>query len=215
MDEPGQMSKLLLVPWRVRATSDVPRICRNRRGMPGRVPITSIERRYQRCGKREVRSLLACHGTRELPRSLPLLLIQQEQLLRDQRWEQEQRHAPRRNDAVRKYEHRRDRHVSGTATNTGLARPASSRRSGHAVCQARIQGPSSQHALPPSPRPRLPPPSQMRETRKDRSNAAVTPAEAAASARVDVHVSQRPYGGRRVGRRLAALTQIAASGPYR
>src|SRR4029079_6076581 len=67
VDQPGHMSELLLVGRQSEPTSDVSRICRNRRGMPGRVPITGIERRDQRCGEGEVRSLLACHGTRELP----------------------------------------------------------------------------------------------------------------------------------------------------
>src|ERR1044072_9705946 len=51
--------------------------------------------------------------------------------------------------------------------------------------------------------------------REGSTTEASRPAAAAASARVDVHVSQRAYGGGKVGRRLAALTHIAASGPYR
>src|SRR5438132_5198930 len=49
--------------------------------------------------------------------------------------------------------------------------------------------------------------------REGSTNRAATPAETAASALVDVQVSQRAYGGLSVGRRLAALTQIAARGP--
>ena len=51
VDEPSEVSKLLLVRGKSEPTRDVSRICRDRRRMPGCVPITRIERRYQRCRK--------------------------------------------------------------------------------------------------------------------------------------------------------------------
>ena len=76
MNQTAEESELLVFLRQAQPLRDGTRICCDRLGMPCRVPITRVERRYECRGKREIGRLQACVRVHKLRRNVALTLVQ-------------------------------------------------------------------------------------------------------------------------------------------
>ena len=81
MDQTGKVASLLFRLGESHPRGYIPRVNRDRRGVTCGVLVSCVERRDERCGEREVRSLKCSFAVYKAFRQDSLLLIQREESL--------------------------------------------------------------------------------------------------------------------------------------